>query len=337
MPRSLLTTAQRAALFDHPTGERDLVRYYTLTEADLALIGRQRHDHTRLGFALILCTLRHPGRLLREGECPPVALIRFVAEQVGVFPKAFEEYLGHDQTRRRHAAELQLLLHCRVYSARLENEMAAWLLPTALVTDHPAALVGAVLGELRRRNIVLPPAAVIERLCRKVRHHARQQIHRTLIEGLTSRQRQHLEALLEAEPEARLSRLAWLLQAPTGANGGAMLAVLDRLAHVRGLDLTAERGHRIHRNRLRQLAREGGRTTVQHLAETAPVRRLAMLTAVALELGETLTDLALDNFDRLLGSLFRRAERHHADAFVREGRAVAEKVRLYARIGGALT
>src|SRR5688500_14489481 len=62
MPRPLLTDAQRSALFDHPTTERDLIRYYTLTPAHLALIARQRHDHTRLGFALMLCTLRYPGQ-----------------------------------------------------------------------------------------------------------------------------------------------------------------------------------------------------------------------------------------------------------------------------------
>jgi TnpA family transposase len=89
MPRPLLTDAQRAALFDLPTTERDLIRHYTLTAADLALIARQRLDHTRLGFALMLCSLRYPGRLLREGERPPAAFIRFVAEQVGVFPEAF--------------------------------------------------------------------------------------------------------------------------------------------------------------------------------------------------------------------------------------------------------
>jgi hypothetical protein len=336
MPRPLLTDAQRSALFDHPTTERDLIRYYTLTQADLALIARQRHDHTRLGFALMLCTLRYPGRLLREGERPPAVLIRFVAEQVGVFAEAFEEYGRHDQTRRRHAAELQLLLHCRAYSARQDEAMAAWLLPTALITDRPVVLVGTVLEELRRQRMLLPPPAVIERLCRKVRHQARQQIYRTLTEGLTSHQRQQLEALLEIEPDARLSRRVWLLKAPTAARGAALLAVLDRLAQVRILDLTAERGQRIHRNRLRQLAREGARTTVQHLAESAPLRRLATLTAVALDLGETLTDLALDIFDRLLGGLFRRAERRHAEAFLREERAVTEKVRLYARIGAAL-
>lgn len=336
MPRPLLTDAQRAALFDLPTTERDLIRHYTLTAADLALIARQRLDHTRLGFALMLCSLRYPGRLLREGERPPAAFIRFVAEQVGVFPEAFEDYLRHDQTRRRHAAELQQQFRYRLYSARHEEELAAWLLPTALVTDRPVALVSTVLDELRRRSIVLPPPAVIERLCRKVRHQARQEIHRTLVEDLTARQRQQLEALLKAEPDARFSRLVWLLQAPMAARGASLLAVLDRLTHVRALDLTAERGQRIHRNRLRQLAREGRRTTVQHLAETMPVRRLATLTAVALDLSETLTDLTLDIFDRIIGNLFRRAERRHAAAFHREGRAVTEKVRLYARIGAAL-
>lgn len=336
MPRPLLTDAQRAALFDPPTTERDLVRHYTLSKADLALIARQRHDHTRLGFALMLCFLRYPGRFLREGERPPQALVRFVAEQVGVFPKAFDEYLRHDQTRRRHAAELQQLLRCRVYSARQEEDVAARLLPTALVTDRPVVLVGTVLEDLRRQGLLVPPPAVIERLCRKVRHQARQQIDRTLVDGLTSRQRQQLEALLETGPDPRFSRFAWLLQAPTAARVTALLAVLERLAHIRTLDLTAERGQRLHRNRLRQLAREGCRTTVQHLAEATPLRRLATLTAVTLDLGETLSDLALDIFDRLLGSLFRRAERRHADAFHRDGRAITEKLRLYARVGAAL-
>lgn len=337
MPRPLLTDAQRAALFDHPTVERDLIRHYTLLETDLALIARQRHDHTRLGYALMLCTLRHPGRPLREGERPPAEVIGFVAEQIGVFPDAFDEYLGHDQTRRRHAAELELLLRRRAYTARQDEETAAWLMPTALVTDRPVVLVGAVVEELRRQEILLPPPTVLERLCRKVRHEARQRIYRTLTEGLSTTQRQQLDALLDAEPGARVSRLAWLLNAPTAARSAALLEVLDRLTLVRGLGLSIDRGQRIHRNRLRQLAREGARTTTQHLRVSAPPRRLATLTAVALDLGETLTDLALDIFDRMLGGLFRRAERRHAEAFLREERAVIEKVRLYARIGGALT
>ena len=57
-----LSEAQIAELFDPPTEQRDLVRHFTLSEADLGAIRRCRGDHNRLGYALMLCYLRHPGR-----------------------------------------------------------------------------------------------------------------------------------------------------------------------------------------------------------------------------------------------------------------------------------
>jgi hypothetical protein len=40
---------------------------------------------------------------------------------------------------------------------RSEGSLAAWLLPTALATDHGPTLVASVLEELRSRRIVCPP------------------------------------------------------------------------------------------------------------------------------------------------------------------------------------
>ena len=40
-----------------------------------------------------------------------------------------------------------------------------------------------------------------------------------------------------------------------------------------------------------------------------PARRLAILTAFAIEMEAELTDAAVEMFDRLLGSLFRKARR----------------------------
>ena len=50
----------------------------------------------------------------------------------------------------------------------------------------------------------------------------------------------------------------------------------------------------------------------------------------------SLTDQAIDLFDRLVGAMFRKAEGRHARAFQADGRAINEKVRLYARVGAAL-
>src|SRR5580692_428850 len=79
--------------------------------------------------------------------------------------------------------------------------------------------------------------------------------------------------------------------------------------------------------RLAQLAREAGRITVQHVAGYERQRRHATLVAVALDLSASLTDQAVDLFDRLIGTMFRKANERHARAFQADGRAINEKVR----------
>jgi len=41
-------------------------------------------------------------------------------------------------------------------------------------------------------------------------------------------------------------------------------------------------------------------------------------------------------FEHLIGSMFSKLKRRHADQFHESGRAINEKVRLYGRIGQAL-
>ena len=78
--RQRLSETQIAELYDPPTEQRELVRHFMLSEADLAANRRCRGDHNRLGHALMLCYLRYPGRPLRAGEHPPDLLLAFVVE-----------------------------------------------------------------------------------------------------------------------------------------------------------------------------------------------------------------------------------------------------------------
>ena len=146
------TETQLAALFDPPTGHREMVRHYTLSAEDLALVGRRRGDHSRLGHALMLCYLRHPGRPLRAGEQPPAALVAFAADQVGASPEVLGDYLASEQNRRRHAAELRERLGLRPFGQRTAADLAGWLLPHAVEDDRLAHLAGLVLEECRRRR-----------------------------------------------------------------------------------------------------------------------------------------------------------------------------------------
>jgi TnpA family transposase len=115
-----------------------------------------------------------------------------------------------------------------------------------------------------------------------------------------------------------------------------MLGLIERLEHVRAIGIAPGRGHLVHQARLAQLAREADRTTVQHVAGYERQRRHATLVAISLDLCVSLTDQAVDLFDRLVGAMFRKAEGRLARAFQADARAINEKVRLYARVGAAL-
>ena len=132
------------------------------------------------------------------------------------------------------------------------------------------------------------------------------------------------------------STLAWLRQTAYAATAGNFPKLVERLRQVRALGIEPERAARIHQNHWLKLAREGGQSTVQHLAELEPLRRYATLTALVLELTATLTDEALNMFEHLIGSMFKKTERAHADEFHSSGKAINEKVRLYAQIGEIL-
>lgn len=75
---------------------------------------------------------------------------------------------------------------------------------------------------------------------------------------------------------------------------------IERLEHVRGIGIAPSRGHLVHQARLAQLAREAGRTTVQHVAGYERQRRHATLVATSLGVAASLTDAAIDLFDAII-------------------------------------
>ena len=336
MRRQQLTETQIAALVEPSREQRDLVRHHTLTETDLAMIRRCRGDHSRLGYALMLCYLRHPGRPLRTNERPPTVLVLFVAEQIDVRPEVIDDYLASEQNRRRHATELQDRLRLRPFGQHAAAELAEALHPQSLENDRLFHLAELVMEECRKRRIVVPPPRRLERLCIELRFRARREIERRLTVGLSHEQRRQLDALTQRRAATGQSWLLWLRQMPQAPKAAAMLGLIERLNHVRAIGIDAARGHRVHQARLAQLAREAGRTTAQHLSGYERQRRHAALVAITLDLGATLTDQAIDLFERLVGTMFSKAETRHARAFQADGSAINEKVRLYARVGAAL-
>ena len=107
--RTVLTDRQRAAMFDLPAVEAAMLHHYTLSDDDLEIIRARRRPHNRFGFALQLCALRYPGRLLGPGEVIPLAVSRFIAAQLGLKPDDLADYAMREETRREHLRVLRAL------------------------------------------------------------------------------------------------------------------------------------------------------------------------------------------------------------------------------------
>jgi TnpA family transposase len=139
----ILSPQSRAALFDPPAAAAAIVRHYTFSPEDLALIRQRRRKANKLGFAVHLAYLRYPGRIIGVDEAPPEDLLRFIADQIGVGSEEFFSYAGRAQTRREHLVELQAYLNLRL--ARREDRRAFFkiALEEASRTDRGAAIVTA--------------------------------------------------------------------------------------------------------------------------------------------------------------------------------------------------
>ena len=92
MPRrSILSSTERQSLVGVPEDRDELIRLYTLSDTDLALIRQHRGAHNRLGFAVLLCYMRYPGTLLAAIDSPPSAkLLRLVAAQLKSSSEAWQ-------------------------------------------------------------------------------------------------------------------------------------------------------------------------------------------------------------------------------------------------------
>ena len=304
MPRrELLTAAHREALLTFPDEEENLLRYYVLSVRDLAAIRQHRGDHDRLGFAVQLCYLRHPGRVLAENETPPATLLGMVATQLQVHPALWDEYARRDETRREHLIELQHLYGFQPFTSRKYREIAQALIPLADQTHQAMVLVRSVIDQLRSKQVIIPPLSVIERLCAEAITRAERRLYRKLTSDLDDFQRTALDNILGTRLNTKQSMLAWLRQAPGAANPRNILEHIERLKAIRSIALPEELGRNIHQNHLLRLARQGAQTPVNDFRDLTDERRYATLVAVLLETSATIT-AALREIGRIERTLF---------------------------------
>jgi hypothetical protein len=137
-------------------GFEDLVRLWTLTDADRQLVA-SRYVMTRLGFALMLRFFQVEGRFPRDDGEIPVAAVGFVTSQLSVEPSELLRYDWSGRSVEEHRREIRQALGFRVFTRGDEDKMVAWLSERVCPYEtDPDRLRRAVLQRCRDEGLEPP-------------------------------------------------------------------------------------------------------------------------------------------------------------------------------------
>jgi hypothetical protein len=156
MPVSFLTEQQRNRYgrFSGELSPDQLTRYFHLDDRDRMLVNSHRGAHSRLGFAIQLCTARFLGTFLEDlSEVPPV-VIDCLARQLQIEQLSYFFHYRDSETRWDHAAEIRR--HCAFRDfgdPGAQFRLNRWLYALCWTgTDRPGVLFDRVTGGTQYRR-----------------------------------------------------------------------------------------------------------------------------------------------------------------------------------------
>jgi len=173
MPKAMtqqgfLTQPQRTELSTFPEhiNSEELIKYFCLTEKDIALIPVKSPSYSKLGFAISLCTLRLMGFIPECLEDIPQCAAGYVAKQlmITMTKGLLQSYGLRKQTKSDHKLTIENHLGFRRFNKHDQGLVTQWLLPQAMEHDRPTLLLKLVLEKLKCDKLIRPTLYSLERL-----------------------------------------------------------------------------------------------------------------------------------------------------------------------------
>lgn len=320
MPVDFLTQAQRDAFgqYSGAPSQDALERYFYLNDADLAVIQLLRHEHTRLGYAILLTSVRYLGVFPEQPAAVPDAVLHTLCRQLAIpSPDCLRKY--NDHRRWLHAQDIQQRYGYRNFTEPAVGlRLSRWLYALCWTgTDRPSVLFERATTWLLTHKVLLPGVSQLERFVATLRSRVEERLWKTLGRGVSATQRQQLLALLQVETGQRRSQLDLLRSGPTMVSAPSFIRALQRLDRVRGFGVKLHASGGVPPSRIAALARFANTAKVTAISRLPEVRRLATLVAFALHLEASAQDDALEVLEALLRDLFTDAQKADQKARLR--------------------
>jgi len=312
MPTRFLTAMQRARFGRLPEtlSEDDLAKAFTLDADDLSEIRSLRTAKNRLGYAVLLTSMRCVGTFPGSPKDVPADITGYLCTQIGIDARISLDAYFTSKTVERHVRSIREQHRFAHFSEvpHLRFGLTRWLYTECWIgNDRPGALVLQAADWLVAHNVILPGLSTLERLVGRVRERARGRLFACLANGLTTEQHNRISALFERDGDD-LNRLEILRASPLKRRQSDFWTHLDRLDAVRDFDLGLMPPKGVPATQLERMARIARRTKPSAIAALKEPRRTATVAAIFYTLEASAQDDAIELGDALIADLFREAE-----------------------------
>jgi hypothetical protein len=292
-----------------PTAEQ-LANFFTLTSDDLELIAPCRQNHTRLGMAVQLCTLKFLSTFPTDVTKVPAVVIDTLKTQLNLGGVDLERYQASEKTRLEHRDRIITRFGYRSFSGVPFIRVARLLLSKLFVANERTdVLFGLITEELVRHKVVLPGTTTLSRLISRARERAAQQLYRLIAKRLSNPQSERLMALFDKGDEETRTRLERLRTEPMYSSSATLQAALERIERIREIGVGNVKLEDIAENRLAVVLRHGLIVRAADLEKYGHPRRLTTLLIVVQHLERSATDNALVVFDQVMQKIGLRGQR----------------------------
>lgn len=309
-------TAEQKRYYGHfveaPTPEQ-LGSYFHLTDTDRTLIYSRTKEHTRLGLAVQLGTVRFLGLFLPDSQwhtVPPL-VVRYLAVQLSLEPALWPRYYAG---RRPTISEHQTLIRREYgyrdcYEPAVQFSTIRWLYTRAWLHDEPPSrLFDLLVLRLKESKVLLPGITTLEELINHIRSQVSLRIWARVNRQLTETQREELQRLVAGGTKEQTA-LDRLRHGPAAISPDELKKALVRIKELREVGVSELDLSWLAPDRVKKLARHAGLSKAYTINRLAEPRKWATLAAFVYTYESRAIDDALDLFDSLVQTRLTRAGR----------------------------
>lgn len=309
-------------------GKDELIRYFTLTHADRAFLGKFRRAQNVLGAAVQLSTLPWLGFVPDDVPSAPPAAVSRLAKQLGLTIGDLAGYGEREQTRTDHLREIAEYLSWKPAKALEHKELDEFLMARAMEHDSPSLLFRLGCEYLRSAKVIRPGVVTLLEKVAASRQAAEEETHARVAHLLTDDTTRGLDGLLVVESKLRSTRLHWMVTGPVQASPNSVKDEVEKLLFLRGLGADALDLSALPAERRRYLAQIGRRLTAQALVRREPNRRHPILFTLLAQSAVDVLDSVVQLFDQTLSGSESRAKIKLRDALAERAKLSEDRLAL---------